>query len=148
MFPFLYCSFSFCFSSFLFVFLQFTFLTEGKLGEKGTPAKSIKFGKIDPKINFFPHRFLDGFLMVFGSIFDHFFDDFSMFFASLFRDHFFIIFLLFPNRFLNRANPKIIEIPSVLIGYNALDTFRKRSIFRRFSIPKSTYFCIIFHDFS
>ena len=86
--------------------------------------------------------------MVFGSIFDHLFDDFSMFFASLFRDHFLMIFLFFPNRFLNRANPKISKIHWVFICYSALGTFRKRSIFLRFSIPKSTYFCIIFHDFS
>ena len=59
-----------------------------------------------------------------------------------------MIFLFFPNRFLNRANPKLSKIHWVFICYSALGTFRKRSIFQRFSIPKSTYFCIIFHDFS
>ena len=76
----------------LFVFLQFTFLTEGKLGTRPDPKKTIK---IDLKINFFPHRFLDGFFMFLGSIFGHLFDDFSMFFASLLRDHFLMIFLFF-----------------------------------------------------
>ena len=73
----------------------------------------------------FPHRFLEGFLMIFGSIFGHFFNDFSMFFASLFRGIFFTIFLFFSNWILSRANPKIIEISLVLIGYSALGTFRK-----------------------
>ena len=82
--------------------------------------------------------FLDVFLMVLGSIFDQFFNDFSLFFASLFRDHFLMIFLLFPNRFLNRANPKISKIHLVFICYSALGTFRKRSIFQRFSIQTST----------
>ena len=95
------------------------------------------------KFNFFPHRCFDVFFMCFCSLFGHLFDDFSMFFASLFRDHLLMIFLFFPNRFLNRANPKIIEISLVLIGYSALGTFRKRSIFQRFSIPKSTYLLII-----
>ena len=44
---------------------------------------------------FFPHRFLDGFLMDFGSMFDHFFDDFPMIFASLFRDLLLIDFQVF-----------------------------------------------------
>ena len=68
-------------------------------------------------------------------------------FLHNFSDHLLIIFLLFPNRFLNRANLKIIEISFLLICYSALGTFRKRSIFRRYSIPISTYFCIIFYDF-
>ena len=41
-----------------------------------------------PKSTYFPHRVLDGFLMDFGSIFDHFFNDFSKISASLFRDLF------------------------------------------------------------
>ena len=63
MLPVLHCSFFFLFFFFLFVYLQLTFLTEGKLGEKGTTNISKKNGKINSKINHFPRpRFLKVFV--------------------------------------------------------------------------------------
>ena len=65
----------------------------GAWGGPGLTRRSL------PKSIYFPHRFFDGFLMDFGSMFDHFFDDFSMFFASLVRDHFFMFFVFFESIF-------------------------------------------------
>ena len=65
------------------------------VGAWGGPGFPGDFRRSLPKSIYFPHRFLDGFLMDFGSIFDHFFNDFSMIFASLFRDFFLIDFQVF-----------------------------------------------------
>ena len=54
----------------------------GAWGSPGLTRRSL------PKSIYFPHRFLDGFLMDFGSIFDYLFDDFSVIVASLFRNIF------------------------------------------------------------
>ena len=47
----------------------------GLTGDPGLTGPDTRFSM------FFPHRFLDGFLMVLASILDDFFDDFPMFFA-------------------------------------------------------------------
>ena len=125
----LHCSFFFLFFFFLFVYLQLTFLTEGKLGPKGSPEISKKSGKINPEINLFSHRLLDGLLMDFGSILSLFFNEFSCFFHCLFEAVFLMNFNSFLDRSLNCVNPKIIDFSLVLIGYSALGTFRRRSLF-------------------
>ena len=76
------------------------------------------------------HCFLDGFFKVFGSILAPFFNGFSCLFHCLFEVVFLMICFSFLDRSLNCANPKIIDFSLVLIGYFALGTFRRRSIFR------------------
>ena len=68
--------------------------------------------------------------MVFGFILGLFLDDFSCFFHCLFEAVFLMNFYSFLDRSLNCVNPKIIDFSLVLIGYFALGTFRRRSIFR------------------
>ena len=68
--------------------------------------------------------------MVFGSICGLFLKDFSCFFHCLFETVFLMVFIDFLNRSLNRVNSEIIEFSLALIGYLALGTFRRQSIFR------------------
>ena len=92
--------------------------------------------------------------MDFGSILDQFFDDFSMLLASLFRDHFLMIFLFFPNRFLNRANPKIIDFSLVrlfcighfshMINFSKIFYSQRRFIFAWIFIIFMTFSASIF----
>ena len=58
----------------------------GAAGDPGFTRADARFS------TFFPHRFVDGFFMVFALILDDLFDDFPMFFASLFRHLFFMFF--------------------------------------------------------
>ena len=51
------------------------------VGAWGGPGFPGDFWRSLQKSTFFPHRFFDGFLMVFASILDDFFDDFPLFFA-------------------------------------------------------------------
>ena len=71
--------------------------------------------------------------MLFGSILDPFVDDVSCFFHCLFETVFLMFFYSFLGRSLNRANPKNLDLSLVFIGYFALGTFRRRSIFRKIS---------------
>ena len=68
--------------------------------------------------------------MVFGSIWGLFFNDFSCFVRRLFEVVFLMIVYGIVDRSLNCVNLEIIEIPLVFIGYFALGTFCRRSIFR------------------
>ena len=86
--------------------------------------------------------------MLFGSILGLFFDDFSCFFHCLFEAVFLMIFYSFLGRSLNWANPKNLDFSLVFIGYFALGTFRRRSIFRKISDKFQTIFALIFHQFS
>ena len=58
-----------------------------------------------------------------------------------------MFFSSFLDRSLNCVNPEIIEFSLVLIGYFALGTFRRRSLFRSISINFGTIFASIFHQF-
>ena len=55
------------------------------------------------------HRFLNGFLMVFGSILGVFLIDFSCFVHCCLEGVFLMFFISFLDRSLNFANPKIID---------------------------------------
>ena len=83
--------------------------------------------------------------MVFGSILAPFIDDFSCFFHCLFETVFLMSFYSFLGRSLNWANPKNLDFSLVFIGYFALGTFRRRSIFRKISDTFQTIFALIFH---
>ena len=85
------------------------------------------------------------FFMDFDSILDCFFNDFSCFFHYLFEAVFLMIFYSFLGRSLNCGNPKIIDFSLVLIGYFALGTFRRRSIFRKISDKFQTIVALIVH---
>ena len=82
--------------------------------------------------------------MDFGSILRLFFHDFSCFFHCLFEAVFLMNFNSFLDRYLNCANPEIIEISLALIGYFALGTFRRRSIFGPISDEFRDHFRIDF----
>ena len=86
--------------------------------------------------------------MVFGSILVPFFDDFSCFVHCLFEAVFLMFFYSFLGRSLNWANPKNLDFSLVFIGYFALGTFRRRSIFRKMSDKFQTIFASNFHQFS
>ena len=75
--------------------------------------------------------FFNGFLVDFSTIFGLFFNDFSCFVRCLFEVVFLMIFYGIFDRSLNCVNPEIIEISLVFIGYFALGTFCRRSIFRQ-----------------
>jgi len=75
--------------------------------------------------------FFNGFLVDFSTIFGLFFNDFSCFVRCFFEVVFLMIFYGIFDRSLNCVNPKIIEISLVFIGYFALGTFCRRSIFRQ-----------------
>ena len=70
-----------------------------------------------------------------------------MFYTSRFRYMWFVLFLSFPNRILNRAKHDIVNNPSIFICYSALSTFRIPSLVRRTPIQTSYNLGIVFHDF-
>ena len=86
--------------------------------------------------------------MVFGFILGLFWDDFSCFFHCLFEAVVLMIFYSFLGRSLNWANPKNLDLSLVSIGYFALGTFRRRSIFRKISDKFQIIFASNFHQFS
>ena len=82
--------------------------------------------------------------MIFGFILGlHVLMSFHVFFFAFSRLFFGCCFS-FLDRSLNYANPKIIEISLVLLGYFALDTFRRRSIFGQISDEFRYHFHIDF----
>ena len=84
--------------------------------------------------------------MLFGLILGQFVDEFSCFFHCLFEAVFLMILYSFLGRSLNWANPKNLDFSLVFIGYFALGTFRRRSIFRKISDKFQTSFASIFHQ--
>jgi len=88
--------------------------------------------------------FFNGFLVDFSTIFGLFFNDFSCFVRCLFEVVFLMIFYGIFDRSLDCVNLKIIEISLVFIGYFALGTFCRRSIFRQISCQFRDHFRIDF----
>ena len=85
---------------------------------------------MNPEINQFFASIFEWMFHGFGLNFESFFNDFSCFCHCLFEAVFLMMFYSFLDRSLNCVNLKIIDCSLVLIGYVALATFRRRSIFR------------------
>ena len=88
-------------------------------------------------------RPLLGCLGVSRGVFQSCFDSFWLCFGMIVHV-FFMFFFSFLDRSLNSANPKIIEMSSALLGYFALGTFSRRSIFGPISDEFRYYFHIGF----